>query len=91
MMRSARCRPARNTHGAGYAPPTGPLIAETATDEPGMAYDDLLIKTYVLFEPDHAVKTRTTERATESFVARALSRQGSKCQILSTDGIDFRP
>jgi len=30
-----------------------------------LAYDGLLIKTYVLFEPDHAVKARTTERVTE--------------------------
>jgi hypothetical protein len=30
-----------------------------------LAYGGLLIKTYVLFEPDHAVKARTTERVTE--------------------------
>jgi hypothetical protein len=30
-----------------------------------LAYDGLLIKTYVLFEPDHAVKAQITERVTE--------------------------
>ena len=30
-----------------------------------LAYDGLFIKTYMLFEPDHAVKARTTERVTE--------------------------
>ena len=29
-----------------------------------LAYDGLLIKTYVLVEPDYAVKARTTERVT---------------------------
>jgi hypothetical protein len=30
-----------------------------------LAYGGLLIETYVLFEPDYAVKARTTERVTE--------------------------
>jgi hypothetical protein len=30
-----------------------------------LAYDGLLIKTYVLVEPDYAVKARTTERVTD--------------------------
>ena len=34
-------------------------------------------------EPGHAVKARTTERITEKFRRSTLSRQGSKCRILS--------
>jgi len=30
-----------------------------------LAYEGLLIKTYVLVEPDYAVKARTTERVTD--------------------------